>query len=74
MVRLSVWKAATLKAYRGGIGPDGFLNLCDVLAYYPRAHAADGGAMLHSQADDVDWLARELARLQQQAAVSRAGT
>ncbi len=30
--------------------------------------------MLHSQADDVDWFARELARLQQQAAVSRAGT
>ncbi|WP_295953119.1 YafY family protein [Rhodoferax sp.] len=26
-------------------------------------HPADGGIMLHSQADDVDWFARELARL-----------
>ena len=26
-------------------------------------HPADGGVMLHSQADDVDWFARELARL-----------
>ena len=26
-------------------------------------HPADGGVVLHSQADDVDWFARELARL-----------
>ena len=29
-------------------------------------HPADGGVMLHSQADDVDWFARELARLAEQ--------
>ncbi|MEO6855844.1 MAG: WYL domain-containing protein, partial [Rhodoferax sp.] len=26
-------------------------------------HPTDGGTLLHSQADDVDWFARELARL-----------